>query len=435
MTVLKKNIFSYCKRKKFIVYLLTIPFDNLNLQYFYVIIKISFSYILLLSIMNNKKSDLFQLLHQEIKRQDNTWNLIASENKCYEEIFTILGSALQNKYAEGIPGHRYYEGCTYIDEIEKLAEDNAKKLFNAEYVNTQPHCGSSANLIAYYTCCHPQDTILAMDFSSGGHLSHGYKKNISGMMYNFIHYKVKQDTHLIDYDEIEKLIKMHKPKIVISGASSYSRIINYEYIFHLTQKYNCIHMVDMAHIAGLIAAKAIPSPVPFADIITSTTHKTLRGPRGGFIMSKGEWQKKIQKAVLPGVQGGPFINTIAAKAWIFDYAQKPDFIAYQKNILKNTQLMVGKIKAAGIPIITDGSDIHLFLIDLRKYQANGKIIAKELAANNIYCNHNAIPYDPLPPTETSGIRIGTSFITAQKKTDAEILDMTDTIISIIKKYE
>lgn len=376
--------------------------------------------------------ELNNFLHQEKIRQQNGWNLIASENQCYPEIYHYLGSCLQNKYAEGTPYNRYYTGCCYVDDIETLAEKNACDLFQAEYANMQPHCGSSANLIAYYASCQKGDTILAMDFNAGGHLSHGYKKNITGDMYQFIHYNVDPLTHLIDYNKIEYMIQKHRPKVIVSGASSYSRLIDYNAIYQLTKKYNAIHIVDMAHIAGLVAARVIPSPIPYADIVTSTTHKTLRGPRGAFILSRKEWQKKIEKAILPGIQGGPLMNVIAAKAWIFAYAQTDEFITYQKNILKNTQMMIHVFLKNNIPIITNGSDNHLFVVNLSQYKIDGKTVSKLLENEGIYVNANAIPYDLLPPSKASGIRIGTPFITAQNKTESDIIHITEKIISIIE---
>lgn len=387
--------------------------------------------------MNKMKNqiDIHTLMKLESLRQEEGWNFIASENKCYSEVYKFLGSALQNKYAEGTPEYRYYTGCKYINEIELLASKYGTELFEAEYMNNQPHCGSSANLIAYQATCQDGDSILSMDFNAGGHLSHGYKKNITGKIYNFIHYNVNPKTHLIDYNQIEDMIKKYSPKLVISGGSSYSRLINYHDIYTLTQKYGILHLVDISHIAGLIAAKIIPSPIPFADIVTSTSHKTLRGPRGAFIISRHEWKKKIEKAVLPGIQGGPFINVIAAKAWLFNYARTDQFINYQKEIIKNTQVMIYIFQKNNIPIISNGSDNHLFIIDLSTFNTNGKIIADLLEQENIFVNHNAIPYDKLPPSQTSGIRIGTPFITAQQKTEAEIITITEKIASIINQYK
>lgn len=301
------------------------------------------------------------------------------------------------------------------------------------YANVQPHCGSSANLIAYLACLEKGDTILSMDFAAGGHLSHGHPKNISALLYNFVHYNVDPLTHFIDYNHVELQLKKYAPKMLISGASSYSRLIDYQIMYRLAQKYNAIHLVDIAHIAGLIAARVIPSPVGFCDIVTSTTHKTLRGPRSGFILANEEFSKKIDLAIMPGLQGGPFMHTIAAKAWLFHFAKTSDFAVYQNQIVKNCQLMVSVFKEYSIPIISGGSDNHLFVIDLRSFNKTGKEVAEELAKYDIYVNKNMIPYDMKSPLVTSGIRIGTPFITAQNKTSDQIVALSSQIASIIMK--
>jgi glycine hydroxymethyltransferase len=371
------------------------------------------------------------ILNQEALRQQNQWNLIASENICYPEAQALCGSIFTNKYAEGTPAKRYYQGCNNSNEIERLAIRRAKKLFEAEYANVQPHCGSSANLIAYLAILKKGDTILSMDFTCGGHLSHGHPKNISNQLFNFIHYGVNLTTHTIDYDKIEELLKTHRPQLLLSGASSYSQLIDYQIMYELAKKYNTLHMVDMAHIAGLIAARVIPSPIQYADIITSTTHKTLRGPRGGFILAKEEFAKKIDNATMPGVQGGPFMNVIAAKAWLFEYALTQDFINYQTQIITNCQIMVTLLKEKNIPIITHGSANHLFLIDVGQLNKTGQEAAELLEKNNIIVNKNSIPYDQKNPFITSGIRIGTPWITAQNKTVEEITAKTNEIANLL----
>jgi glycine hydroxymethyltransferase len=370
-------------------------------------------------------------LKKEKERQEDSWNFIASENLCYDEARLLCSSIFTNKYAEGTPENRFYQGCVNVNEIELLAIKRAKELFNSEYANVQPHCGSSANLISYQALLKKGETILGMDFSCGGHLSHGYKKHISAQLYNFIHYGVDPITHLIDYNQIEYLLKKDKPKILLAGASSYSRLIDYHLMSSLAKRYNTLFMVDMAHIAGLVAAKIIPSPVPFADIVTSTTHKTLRGPRGGLILSKEEFQKKIELAVMPGVQGGPFMNVIASKAWLFKYAKTDDFIFYQKNVRENCEYIVSIFKNYNIPIISDGSENHLFVINLSSFNKTGNYISEKLEQKNIIVNKNMIPYDLNNPLKTSGIRLGTSFITAQKKTKEEINNKILEIIKII----
>ncbi len=381
--------------------------------------------------MNANNLNIKKIIDNEQVRQNEEWNLIASENICYYEARKLCSSIFTNKYAEGTISNRFYQGCKNINDIEELAVNNAKNLFKAEYANVQPHCGTSANLIAYLSLLEKGDTILGMDFSCGGHLSHGHSKNISSMLFNFVHYKVDQNTHLIDYNEVEDMLKTHRPKLLLSGASSYSQLIDYKIMHELAKKYNAFHMVDMAHIAGLIAAGIIPSPIPYADIITSTTHKTLRGPRGGFILAKEQFAKNIDRATMPGFQGGPLMNIIAAKAWLFEYTQTQQFINYQKKIIKNCQLMITILKKNNIPIISNGSANHLFVIDLHKFKKTGKDIAIALEKNNIIVNKNMIPYDLNNPFITSGIRIGTPFITAQKRTEEEIIKVTNKIISII----
>lgn len=379
----------------------------------------------------NKDIILDHILEQEFKRQNEGWNLIASENLCFPEILKYQNNHTINKYAEGTFTNRFYEGCQYINEIEYLAVSRLTKLYNMPYANVQPHCGTTANLIAYMAVLSKGDTVLSMDFSCGGHLSHGHSMSISSQLYNFVHYGVDKESHIINYSEVEEQLKKHKPKLLISGASSYSRLIDYKKMYELAKQYNAIHMIDMAHIAGLIAANIIPSPAPYADIITSTTHKTLRGPRGAFIMSTDDFAKKINRAVMPGHQGGPFMNTITAKAWLFEYAKKNEFINYQKEILKNCQIMINILKKRKISIISNGSDNHLFVINLQPYQKTGKEIASLLARQNIYVNKNSIPYDIKMPSITSGIRIGTPFITSQQKTKKEIEEITNIIADII----
>ena len=383
--------------------------------------------------MKNYIDSLLQkYIKQEALRQNNEWNLIASENICYEEARTLCASVLMNKYAEGTYSNRFYQGCRYSNELEFLGINRAKKLFNAEYANLQPHSGSSANLIVYYGILQRGDTILSMDFSCGGHLSHGHPKNISGYLFNFIHYGVSPITHQIDYNEIEYLLNKNRPALLVSGASSYSQLIDYKRLYELAQKYNCLHMVDMAHIAGLVAAKIIPSPIEYADIITATTHKTLRGPRGGLILAKEQFSKKIDTATMPGIQGGPFMNVISAKAWLFEYAQTQNFIDYQKKILSNCQLMITIFKQHNIPIISNGSANHLFVIDVSVLDKTGKEAAELLETHDIIVNKNMIPYDKNSPFITSGIRIGVPFITAQNKTEKEITDKTLEIIKILQ---
>jgi glycine hydroxymethyltransferase len=372
-----------------------------------------------------------KILKKESERQKDQWNLIASENICYEAARMLCSSVFTNKYAEGTPERRFYQGCVHSNEIELLAIKRAKFLFNAEYANVQPHCGSSANLISYLALLEKGDSILSMDFSCGGHLSHGHPKNLSSQIFNFIHYGVDPITQVIDYNQIEYLLKTYKPKLLLSGASSYSQLIDYQVMYELAQKYNAYHMVDMAHIAGLVAAQIIPSPIKYADIITSTTHKTLRGPRGAFILAKEQFAKKIDNATMPGVQGGPFMNNIAAKAWLFQYALTEEFINYQKEVINNCQIMIDIFKKHNIPIISNGSSNHLFVVDLSQLNKTGHEAAELLEKNNIIVNKNMIPYDSKSPFVTSGIRIGTPWITAQNKTKEEIIEKTHQIANLL----
>jgi glycine hydroxymethyltransferase len=377
--------------------------------------------------------ELQDILEKEKKRQETTTNLIASENIPLPEVYEVAQNSFISKYAEGTIGRRFYQGCEYVDELESLAIERAKKLFDAESANVQPHCGSSANLIAYQAVLNPGDTVLSMDLSAGGHLSHGYSKHISSQLYRFIHYGVDQESGLIDYNALEEQVKKERPKLIVSGASAYSRLISYHTIDTIAKKYNCFHLADISHVAGLIAAKLIPSPVPYADIITSTTQKTLRGVRGAFILSKKDFEKKINQAVMPGMQGGPFVHLFAAKALLFKLAAEKNYVAYQQQVIENAQFMVDLFQKQEISIVSHGTDNHLFLIDLTKEKKTGAEIAIRLEQDaGIIVNKNAIPYDSLSPLLTSGIRIGTPTITAQGKTKDEIRCITQNIIDIIK---
>lgn len=376
-------------------------------------------------------SILKELIKKEEARQSSQWNLIASENYAYREVIDLSSNVLNNKYVEGVIGRRFYSGCSIVDEVEQLACYEAQKLFQSEYVNVAPHCGAVANLIAYFALLEKGDTVLAMDLASGGHITHGYKKNITSSLYNFIFYGLSLQTQLIDYDDIEDKIKKYRPKLVISGASAYSRLIDYKKIYTITQKYGALHLVDMAHIAGLVAAKVIPSPVAYADIITLTTHKTLRGPRGGMILAKKEFSQKIERAVLPGVQGGQFMSSIAAKAWICHYAQTKDFYACQMKVLDNMRAMVSVFKEYDISVVSGGSDNHLCILDLSKYDKTGKEIAEVLEKNGIIVNQNLIPFDKKSPLLTSGIRLGTPFMTALGKNKDDFISVAQFISKIV----
>lgn len=351
----------------------------------------------------------------ELNRQRDKIELIASENIVTPAVMEAMGSVLTNKYAEGYPGHRYYGGCEYVDKVETLAIERAKKLFHAEYANVQAHCGASTNLTVYFAFLKPGDTIMGMDLSQGGHLSHGSPVNISGTYFNVVHYGVNPETELIDYDAMDKLAKEHHPKLIVAGASAYPRIIDFKRIADIAHANGALLLVDMAHIAGLVAAGLLhPSPVPYADIVTTTTHKTLRGPRGGLILTNNEeYAKKINKAIFPGIQGGPLMHVIAAKAVAFGEALKPEFREYAENIVKNAKAFAEGLKAEGFRLVSGGTDNHLILVDVRNKNLTGKEAEKLLDNIGITCNKNTIPFDPASPFVTSGIRLGTPAATTR----------------------
>lgn len=350
----------------------------------------------------------------ELNRQRDKIELIASENIVTPAVMEAMGSVLTNKYAEGYPGHRYYGGCEYVDKVETLAIERAKKLFHAEYANVQAHCGASTNLTVYFAFLKPGDTIMGMDLSQGGHLSHGSPVNISGTYFNVVHYGVNPETELIDYEAMDKLAKEHHPKLIVAGASAYPRIIDFKRIADIAHANGALLLVDMAHIAGLVAAGLHPSPVPYADIVTTTTHKTLRGPRGGLILTNNEeYAKKINKSIFPGIQCGPLMHVIAAKAVAFGEALKPEFREYAENIVKNAKAFAEGLKAEGFRLVSGGTDNHLILVDVRNKNLTGKEAEKLLDNIGITCNKNTIPFDPASPFVTSGIRLGTPAATTR----------------------
>jgi len=375
--------------------------------------------------MNLRKTDpqIAKFLQKEINRQRQGLELIPSENFVSEAVLKALGSPLTNKYSEGYSGKRYYGGNQFIDEIESLAIDRAKKLFNAEHVNVQPYSGSPANLEVYFSFLNPGDTIMGMSLAHGGHLTHGHRVNLSGKIFNFIQYGVDQKTHLIDYDQVEKLAKKYKPKIIISGATAYPRIIKFKKFHQIAQKVGALSMADIAHIAGLIIGKVHPSPFPFTDIVTTTTHKTLRGPRGAMIMCKEKYAQIINKTVFPGMQGGPHNHTIAAIAVALKEASKPSFKTYINQIVKNAKTLAQTLKDNGLDLVSNGTDNHLILIDLIKTNITGKQAEKALEQVGIYVNKNMIPYDPKTPFNPSGIRLGTPALTTRgmKQTQMKII--------------
>ncbi|MGC8788491.1 MAG: serine hydroxymethyltransferase [Caldisericum sp.] len=376
--------------------------------------------------------ELAQAMQNELERQRTKLELIASENYVMEPVLEAQGSVLTNKYAEGYPNRRYYGGCEFIDIVESLAIERAKKLFKAEGANVQPHSGTQANFAVYFATMNPGDTLLGMDLSAGGHLSHGSPVSITGKYFNAVHYGVEKETELIDYNQVEDLAKKHKPKIIIAGASAYPRFIDFEKFATIAKSVGAYLMVDMAHIAGLVAAEVHPSPVPYADFVTTTTHKTLRGPRGGMILFKKEHEKIINKSVFPGIQGGPLEHVIAAKAVALKLAETNEFKEYQKQVVANAKALANALIKRGFRLITNGTDNHLISIDLRSKNITGKEAEKLLDSVNITTNKESIPFDPLPPTETSGLRLGTPALTTRGMKEAEmelIADLIDRAIS------
>ncbi|MFW6118345.1 MAG: serine hydroxymethyltransferase [Chloroflexota bacterium] len=358
-------------------------------------------------------SKVAQILNLEAERQASTINLIASENHASRAVLEAQSSVLNDKYAEGYPGRRYYGGCVYIDEVESLAIERAKKLFRAEHANVQAHSGSQANMAAYSILLEHGDTVMGMSLSHGGHLTHGSEVNFSGKWYHFIPYGVDRETEMLNYDEIERLALEHKPKLIVGGASNYSRIIDFERLRSIADRAGATLLVDMAHIAGIIAAGLHPSPVPHAQVITATTQKTLRGPRGGFILCDKGMASAIDGAVFPGMQGGPYMHIIAAKAISFFEAMQPEFVDYQKSVLENARVLASELQRYGMRIVAGGTDNHIVSIDLSPQGISGKDAEEALGAAGISVNRNAIPFDPKPPRITSGIRLGTPAVTTR----------------------
>lgn len=392
------------------------------------------------SFENLKNADIetYDAIMKELNRQRNKIELIASENFVSDSVMEAMGSYMTNKYAEGYPGHRYYGGCEYVDIVENLARDRAKKLFNAEYANVQPHSGAQANMAVYVALLQPGDTVLGMNLSHGGHLTHGSKVNASGKLYNFIPYGLNEQTGQIDYDEVEKLALDYKPKLILAGASAYSRIIDFKRFREIADKIGCYFMVDMAHIAGLVATGLHPNPVEYADVVTSTTHKTLRGPRGGLILCKEKYGTLIDKAVFPGTQGGPLMHVIAAKAVCFKEALRPGFRTYQEQIVKNAHILADELLKLGFTLVSGGTDNHLILIDLRNKHITGKELETKLDDVGITVNKNSVPFDTEKPTITSGIRIGTPAVTTRgfKEDDMkEIAALIDMVVENINPDE
>lgn len=386
-----------------------------------------------MSILSGVDPDIARCIDLERQRQQNKLELIASENFVSKAVMEAQGSVLTNKYAEGYPGHRYYGGCEYVDIAEQLAIDRVKALFGAEHVNVQPHSGAQANTAVYFAVLKPGDMILGMNLAHGGHLTHGSPVNISGSYYKIVPYGVKPDTFRIDYDEVRELALKHRPKILVAGASAYPRIIDFARLGEIAREAGALFMVDMAHIAGLVAAGLHPSPIPHADFVTTTTHKTLRGPRGGIIMCKAQYAAAIDKAVFPGIQGGPLMHVIAAKAVAFKEALSEEFQLYQQQIIKNAAALAGKLADAGFTIVSGGTDNHLMLVDVRGQNLTGKQAEKLLDEVGITVNKNAIPFDTASPLVTSGIRIGTPAVTSRGMKEEDMQIIAEIIALVLTK--
>lgn len=381
--------------------------------------------------LNQVDSQVAAIVEQERRRQKEGLELIASENYTSSAVLEAVGSVLTNKYAEGYPAKRYYNGCEYVDQTENLAIERAKKLFGAHHANVQPHSGSQANLAAYLALIKPGDTVLAMSLAQGGHLTHGAPVNLSGQLYKFIGYGVNKDTEALDYDELARLAQTHRPKLIVGGATAYPRAFDFARMREIANAVGARLMVDMAHIAGLVAGKVHPDPVPVADVVTTTTHKTLRGPRGGMILATEEFAKAVDKAVFPGTQGGPLEHVIAGKAVAFKEALEPSFTEYQKQIVKNARALGEQLSARGIRLVSGGTDNHLLLVDLSKQKVTGKDAANALHAVGITCNKNLIPFDPLAATITSGVRIGTPAVTTRGLREDDLRQVADWIADVV----
>ena len=390
----------------------------------------------LINKVRETDAEIADAIDAEYARQADGLELIASENVVSEAVMCAMGSVLTNKYAEGYPGKRYYGGCACVDVAENIAIERAKKLFGAQYVNVQPHSGAQANTAVYFALLQPGDTVMGMSLAHGGHLTHGSPVNISGMYYNFVPYELNPETERIDLDEFERIAKECHPKLIVAGASAYPRIIDFEKMAAVAHEVGAYFMVDMAHIAGLVAAGEHPSPVPYADIVTTTTHKTLRGPRGGMIMTNDEeLAKKINKAIFPGTQGGPLMHTIAAKAVCFGEALTPEFKAYQHQVVVNARTLAEGLLAEGFNLVSGGTDNHLMLVDLRPMGITGKEFEARLDSVHITVNKNAIPNDPETPFVTSGIRVGTPAVTSRGFQEAEMLKIAQWMKDIATDFE
>ncbi|PGS52721.1 serine hydroxymethyltransferase [Bacillus sp. AFS041924] len=390
-----------------------------------------------IAVENLKKQDpsLYEAIQLELGRQRTKIELIASENFVSEAVMEAQGSVLTNKYAEGYPSKRYYGGCEYVDIAENIARDRAKEIFGAEHVNVQPHSGAQANMAVYFTILKQGDTVLGMNLSHGGHLTHGSPVNFSGVQYNFVEYGVDPETQVINYEDVLEKAKAHKPKLIVAGASAYPRAIDFKKFREIADEVGAYLMVDMAHIAGLVATGLHQNPVPFADFVTTTTHKTLRGPRGGMILCKEEYAKAIDKSIFPGIQGGPLMHVIAAKAVAFGEALHEDFKKYTQSIIDNAARLAEGLKSNGLNLVSGGTDNHLILIDVRSLELTGKVAEHVLDEIGITCNKNTIPFDPASPFVTSGIRIGTAAVTSRGFTLEDMDEIASIIAETLKNHE
>ena len=386
-----------------------------------------------LKLIANADPDMARTIAEELARQRTTLELIASENFTSPAVMAVQGSVLTNKYAEGYPDKRYYGGCEFVDIAEKLAVDRAKELFNSAYANVQPHSGSQANMAVYFAFLNPGDTVLGMNLAHGGHLTHGSPVSFSGRLFNFIPYGVREETGTIDYEALGRLAEEHHPKMIVAGASAYPRIIDFERFAQVASSVGASLMVDMAHIAGLVAAGLHPSPVPSADVVSSTTHKTLRGPRGGLILAQADHGDRLNKQIFPGIQGGPLMHVIAAKAVAFKEALNPEFAAYQMNVVKNANALARGLMETGLQLVSGGTDNHMMLVDLRQHGITGKEAEDVLGRAGITVNKNAIPFDPLSPLVTSGFRIGTPAVTSRGMREPEMAVIAALIDEALKK--
>ncbi len=384
-----------------------------------------------MATLAERDPEVAQAIQNENERQRNSIVLIASENYASRNVLDAQATVMNNKYAEGYPGKRYYGGCQYVDVVERLAMDRAKALFHAEHANVQPHSGAQANMAAYFSLLEPGDTVMGMRLDQGGHLTHGSPVNFSGKLYKFVAYGVRQDTETIDYDEVESLAKEHRPKVIVAGYTAYPRTIDFARFREIADMAGATLMVDMAHIAGLIAAGVHPSPLPHAQVVTSTTQKTLRGPRGGLILCTEELQRNVDRAVFPFAQGGPFMHVIAAKAVCFGEAMRPEFVVYQEQVARNARSLAQELSEGGLRVVSGGTDNHLILVDLTPLGISGKDAEEALEQVNIVANKNAIPYDTRPPRITSGLRLGTPAVTSRGFGEAEITQVAGMIVQLL----